>query len=201
MKAVFFFLSLQEHLLCCDVCDSHFHPGCLKPPLHRVPKGPWKCSSCSSRRLKSIKFVNNLASKIKQRNKRFRNGMMLKQGATTLKDRKQAPAARGRPPRNCFATSRSSLKNEHRKSPTRGARDSSSELPPAVSEKDLKTFKKAQEIALKTMGQELVVPDHQTRCPAAIEFGQYEIQTWYSSPYPQEYARLPKLFLCEFCLK
>ncbi|XP_029847715.3 histone acetyltransferase KAT6A [Ixodes scapularis] len=191
----------DEHLLCCDVCDSHFHPGCLKPPLHRVPKGPWKCSSCSSRRLKSIKFVNNLASKIKQRNKRFRNGMMLKQGATTLKGKKQAPAARGRPPRNCFATSRSSLKNEHRKSPTRGARDSSSELPPAVSEKDLKTFKKAQEIALKTMGQELVVPDHQTRCPAAIEFGQYEIQTWYSSPYPQEYARLPKLFLCEFCLK
>ena len=29
----------------------------------------------------------------------------------------------------------------------------------------------------------------QQRCPAAIEFGQYEIQTWYSSPYPQEYAR------------
>ncbi|KAH8033847.1 hypothetical protein HPB51_016619 [Rhipicephalus microplus] len=51
------------------------------------------------------------------------------------------------------------------------------------------------------MGQDIVVPDHQTRCPAAIEFGQYEIQTWYSSPYPQEYARLPKLFLCEFCLK
>lgn len=29
----------------------------------------------------------------------------------------------------------------------------------------------------------------QQRCPAAIEFGKYEIQTWYSSPYPQEYAR------------
>ncbi|XP_075238647.1 histone acetyltransferase enoki mushroom isoform X2 [Lycorma delicatula] len=41
----------------------------------------------------------------------------------------------------------------------------------------------------------------QPRCPAAIEFGKYEIQTWYSSPFPQEYARLPKLFLCEFCLK
>ena len=39
------------------------------------------------------------------------------------------------------------------------------------------------------------------RCPAAIEFGKYDIQTWYSSPYPQEYARLPQLFLCEFCLK
>lgn len=29
----------------------------------------------------------------------------------------------------------------------------------------------------------------QERCPAAIEFGQWEITTWYSSPYPQEYAR------------
>lgn len=29
----------------------------------------------------------------------------------------------------------------------------------------------------------------QERCPAAIQFGQYEITTWYSAPYPQEYAR------------
>ena len=35
----------------------------------------------------------------------------------------------------------------------------------------------------------------------AIQFGKHEISTWYSSPYPQEYARLPKLYLCEFCLK
>jgi hypothetical protein len=39
------------------------------------------------------------------------------------------------------------------------------------------------------------------RYPPAIEFGKYEIQTWYSSPYPQEYAQLAKLYLCEFCLK
>lgn len=29
----------------------------------------------------------------------------------------------------------------------------------------------------------------QERCPAAIEFGKFEIETWYSSPFPQEYAR------------
>lgn len=29
----------------------------------------------------------------------------------------------------------------------------------------------------------------QARCPAAIEFGQWHIETWYSSPFPQEYAR------------
>lgn len=27
------------------------------------------------------------------------------------------------------------------------------------------------------------------RCPAGIEFGKWEIKTWYSSPFPQEYAR------------
>ncbi|KAM3959671.1 histone acetyltransferase enoki mushroom isoform 2-T2 [Aphomia sociella] len=46
-----------------------------------------------------------------------------------------------------------------------------------------------------------VQPAAPLRCPSAIEFGQWEIDTWYSSPFPQEYARLPKLFLCEFCLK
>ena len=39
------------------------------------------------------------------------------------------------------------------------------------------------------------------RTPKMIQFGKFDISTWYSSPYPQEYARLPKLFLCEFCLK
>ena len=34
-----------------------------------------------------------------------------------------------------------------------------------------------------------------------IEMGKYEMETWYSSPYPEEYARLPKLYLCEYCLK
>ncbi|UYV77891.1 KAT6B [Cordylochernes scorpioides] len=56
-------------------------------------------------------------------------------------------------------------------------------------------------VLLQSMGENSVSEQPQGRCPAAIEFGTYEIQTWYSSPYPQEYARLPKLFLCEFCLK
>lgn len=44
-------------------------------------------------------------------------------------------------------------------------------------------------------------PGSDGRNPAAIVFGRYEVETWYSSPFPQEYARLPKLFFCEFCLK
>lgn len=34
-----------------------------------------------------------------------------------------------------------------------------------------------------------------------IEIGNYEIRTWYTAPYPEEYSLLPKLYLCEYCLK
>ena len=34
-----------------------------------------------------------------------------------------------------------------------------------------------------------------------LAMGAFEMSTWYSSPYPEEYARLPKLFVCEYCLK
>lgn len=34
-----------------------------------------------------------------------------------------------------------------------------------------------------------------------IQFGKYEIDTWYFSPYPEEYGRQSKLYICEFCLK
>lgn len=34
-----------------------------------------------------------------------------------------------------------------------------------------------------------------------IQFGKYEIDTWYFSPYPDEYGKQPKLFICEYCLK
>ena len=33
-----------------------------------------------------------------------------------------------------------------------------------------------------------------------IEFGSYEIETWYPSPYPPDYTHLTKLYICEFCL-
>lgn len=39
------------------------------------------------------------------------------------------------------------------------------------------------------------------RLPAYITFGPYLIETWYSSPYPQEYVQKPLLHICEYCLK
>ncbi|KAH9419505.1 K(lysine) acetyltransferase [Dermatophagoides pteronyssinus] len=34
-----------------------------------------------------------------------------------------------------------------------------------------------------------------------IQFGRYEIDAWYFSPYPEEYGKQSKLWICEFCLK
>lgn len=90
-------------------------------------------------------------------------------------------------------------------------------LPPGVTQKDVELFKEARDRAARLTavngdGEEAVTvnPGNSSaststgsgiRNPAAIVFGRYEVETWYSSPFPQEYARLPKLFFCEFCLK
>lgn len=81
-------------------------------------------------------------------------------------------------------------------------------LPPGVTQKDVDLFKEARERANRltvTTDEEAESSNSghgvPSRNPAAIVFGRYEVETWYSSPFPQEYARLPKLFFCEFCLK
>ena len=35
----------------------------------------------------------------------------------------------------------------------------------------------------------------------SIVLGRYEIETWYFSPYPEEYCGDEKMYICEFCLK
>ncbi|XP_063814731.1 histone acetyltransferase KAT6B isoform X2 [Pseudophryne corroboree] len=72
--------------------------------------------------------------------------------------------------------------------------------PEFVTKEDVDIFRQARELSFEKIGCK-TLGDHTGRYPSVIEFGKYEIQTWYSSPYPQEYARLPKLYLCEFCLK
>ncbi|CAH1762897.1 11619_t:CDS:2 [Entrophospora sp. SA101] len=33
-----------------------------------------------------------------------------------------------------------------------------------------------------------------------IHFGEYDVETWYFSPYPQEYSEASIVYICEFCL-
>lgn len=34
-----------------------------------------------------------------------------------------------------------------------------------------------------------------------VQIGKYEIDTWYFSPFPEEYGKQPKLWICEYCIK
>lgn len=36
---------------------------------------------------------------------------------------------------------------------------------------------------------------------SVIEIGDYEMDTWYFSPYPEEFTNRHKLYICQFCLK
>ncbi|XP_076852168.1 histone acetyltransferase KAT7a isoform X1 [Brachyhypopomus gauderio] len=72
-----------------------------------------------------------------------------------------------------------------------------------TSDYDLELFRKAQARAsedlekLRLQGQ----VTEGSNMIKSIVFGRYELDTWYHSPYPEEYARLGRLFMCEFCLK
>lgn len=64
-------------------------------------------------------------------------------------------------------------------------------------------FNKAREIVRKRLEQatsEMVKHIETKAFPPKVRIGCYEIETWYSSPYPQEYASLPLLYVCEQCL-
>ena len=51
---------------------------------------------------------------------------------------------------------------------------------------------------MKARAQKLAGPPTKIKC---VNFGGYEIETWYAAPYPEEYSRNRVLYICEFCLK
>ncbi|XP_075996573.1 histone acetyltransferase KAT7-like isoform X2 [Genypterus blacodes] len=72
-----------------------------------------------------------------------------------------------------------------------------------TSDYDLELFRKAQARASEDL-EKLRLAGQVTEGGNMIKtimFGRYELDTWYHSPYPEEYARLGRLYMCEFCLK
>ncbi|KAG6449367.1 hypothetical protein O3G_MSEX006021 [Manduca sexta] len=64
---------------------------------------------------------------------------------------------------------------------------------------DLKLFREAQALGAIKIEEELadLPADRGTRY---VVMGKYMMEVWYQSPYPGEAARVPRLFVCEFCL-
>uniref|UniRef100_A0A8C4TIU2 histone acetyltransferase n=1 Tax=Erpetoichthys calabaricus TaxID=27687 RepID=A0A8C4TIU2_ERPCA len=172
-------------MLFCDSCDRGFHMECCDPPLSKMPKGTWICHVCRPKE-KGKALLHKRAAQIKRRyakpvgrpkNKLKQLTMSVANSEGTL----IALAGRGSPGRGQKIKVCTTPSSGHAAS----VMDSSSRL--AVTNPSWKV----RYAGVADPG----------RYPAVIEFGKYEIHTWYSSPYPQEYSRLHKLYLCEFCLK
>ncbi|KAF7279892.1 hypothetical protein GWI33_006626 [Rhynchophorus ferrugineus] len=208
-------------LLCCCNCERNYHMGCLDPPAEKKPKCPWRCKHCLSHHESVSKAQKKEpGSAVKKKIDKFRE----------RKQQKYKEASSPETPLSPVSTNLPTVKTPSRKSRTvltsivSESEHSDSQddvkplqLPPGVNQKDLELFNEARDKANAATAAILQAAELANQCnapispsklmheqprnPAAIEFGKYEIQTWYSSPFPQEYARLPKLFLCEFCLK
>ncbi|XP_011173629.1 histone acetyltransferase KAT7 [Solenopsis invicta] len=71
---------------------------------------------------------------------------------------------------------------------------------------DLKLFMEAQANASEKIEKELQELDYDGEGrngggTKVVEMGKWEMEVWYQSPYPEEYSRAPKLYLCEYCLR
>uniref|UniRef100_A0A8C6VWK5 histone acetyltransferase n=1 Tax=Nothobranchius furzeri TaxID=105023 RepID=A0A8C6VWK5_NOTFU len=182
-----------DEMLFCDSCDRGFHMECCDPPLSRMPKGTWICQVCRPKENRK-KLLHKKADQIKRRYAkpigRPRNKLKLRIRSVTSGDGSMvALGGRGSPGRGQKITV---LKQEVQAEFVATSREH-------VTEEDIEMFTRVQELTAQKTGS-LLNTDFM-RCPSVIEFGKFEIQTWYSSPYPPEYSRLHKLYLCEFCLK
>ncbi|KAH0945531.1 hypothetical protein HN011_006842, partial [Eciton burchellii] len=71
---------------------------------------------------------------------------------------------------------------------------------------DMKLFMEAQAAASEKIEKELKELDYEgegrnSGGTRVVEMGKWEMEVWYQSPYPEEYSRAPKLYLCEYCLR
>ncbi|KAF8894020.1 histone acetyltransferase, MYST superfamily [Infundibulicybe gibba] len=67
----------------------------------------------------------------------------------------------------------------------------------------LSSFSKEQEIEkLRTSGSmtQSISEIARVKNLNRLQIGKHEVEAWYFSPYPKEYAHLPILYICEFCL-
>jgi len=171
-------------LLFCDACDKGYHMQCLTPPLDEMPIGSWMCETCvadhAGRKLQS-NITASTATMAPLSASPIQHNWQQQQTPNTTLGRKGASKRKGPPNANI---------DDSKKIRTDGSNADGSQKNDVVG-------------AVNPGEKENTCGDVNSgeRHPPKIEFGLYEIETWYSSPYPPEYASSPKLYICEFCLK
>ncbi|KJE91466.1 MYST histone acetyltransferase 2 [Capsaspora owczarzaki ATCC 30864] len=171
----------EKKMMFCITCDRGTHSFCAQPPMKDPSEVAWSCPECSP---------------------------STKPAATPKKRRAEAAESDGE---DALAHSRKSKRArvvESEDEEDQQDSDREDDINQLLLDEtfeptscDIALFKKAQEQAIAAASDESGASSSKESHLRSIEFGKYEIETWYSSPYPEEYTKLPKLFLCEFCLK
>eukprot|EP00124_Ichthyophonus_hoferi_P000314 Ihof_evm10s11 gene=Ihof_evmTU10s11 len=202
----------EEQLVLCDGCDRGTHTYCMSPPLDKLPEGSWECDLCHNKecgasrrrgpgRPPKHRSGDDVLDNVKgDKPNRARSKMAgptppgAGKGKSSRHEGKEITAKKKR--------KKDTETDYEGKKVVDGTAILTQDGVLRPSPHDVALFDKAREKAEEIVSTEykhLAVKG--TGKLESIEFGKYEISTWYAAPYPEEYARLPRLFLCEFCLK
>ena len=220
-----------DNLLFCDFCDKGYHMDCLQPPMATMPTGVWRCCLCDKvsesfdksqrKRKKTVApSISNFVTPDKENdNQKPLCKIKLTETCEPEIDNEYAesdPMSDVKLIQCIMNAEQKKVENTKKKKTVKNDIDNKDITPVENNKECLYGNKKDQscvteqdkivfEEIIKTCNKALKIPSAETgsqqRSPQCIDFGQFEIETWYSSPLPFEYSKLSKLYFCEYCLK
>ena len=178
----------DDSIMECRLCDKSWHRNCIKRIRQNSgQKGrleEWICEICKNWKIEVEKRKKMKKTPVKKMSKKkqselsddsfFSDSTDSEEEALTPEERNQALLSASQPYRA------------------------------NITNLDEQWFKHAQKTAREQIEvlDDLNGPfDTSKIFPPQLQFGPWLLKSWYSGAYPAEYARLPVLYACEFCLK
>eukprot|EP00126_Sphaerothecum_destruens_P009175 Sdes_comp20453_c0_seq1m14657 len=167
---------------------------CLQPPLWETPLGSWFCENCRKNASKPAKPLKKSTPALIS--------------ARPFKNHQSQPLL---PALSPFTLDSYSSSSSFPSSPSLfragfGQEAGAEADLPHESAKCSMFFEalaqeKAQLEAENSASRHFSQSHHSCSSLKSIVFGDYEIDTWYVAPFPEEYTKLRNIYFCEFCLK
>ncbi|PWN41717.1 hypothetical protein IE81DRAFT_272699, partial [Ceraceosorus guamensis] len=165
----------DAQIMFCDRCDRGWHLYCLSPPLTKVPLGEWICPTC--RQLEA--HVAHLMDSEDSSRAKLSNGHQKHLEPEEVVEEEEEEE---RDPFGGVLVGADADTTRTRPNPDDQAR-----------------FEKS-----KVDAEVTGAADTGVAAPIKmIRFADFDIDTWYQAPYPEEYSLVPdgRLWICEHCLK
>lgn len=195
--------TIDDDIVECPRCDYSWHKECMDKVRHKSadrnnPKRyVWICNVCKNweaecKKRKEAKETKIANTKYNPKKK-------------SLSPKKQARTQPVDDSDDSFYSDRSASEDETLTQAERDLAQITSSQPyrANITSLDKQWFKHAQKVVAEKIPRlNLTGPyDLSLITPPQIQLGPYLLKSTYSSPYPAEYASLPVLCICEFCLK